>query len=139
MSNTSSATGRPVVPVEARPEPVVVGATGPVDHDELAVQDRGSRAHPDREPGELRQSRGEIEAGRVDDPDVTDARALRRADERDDPVTAPRRLEQVVGGVERVRAGDRPHGRHVARGGERRVEPEGELLVGGHGSTMVAP
>ena len=137
MSNTSSATGRPGAAVEPRPERLVVRATRAVDHDELPVEDRGSRGDPDREAAELREPGREVEPGRVHEPDVAGAGPLGRADEREDPVAAPGGLEQVVGRVERVGARDRPHRRDGARCRERRIEPEGELL-GGHRGSMVA-
>ena len=76
--------------VEPVPKGVVVGPAPGVDHDQLAVQDDGPRRDPDREARQLRQAFGEVAPGRVDDPHLAIARALRRPDERRAPGGRPR-------------------------------------------------
>ena len=127
----------PGPPVEPLAEGVVIRAAAGVHHDQLAVEHRRPGHHPDGQSGELRQPVDQLVAGRVHDPNLAATRRLRRAYERQRAVAAPGGLEQEVGGVEGFGARRRPHGRHVARARERRLEPEGELL--GHRGSMVAP
>ncbi len=124
------------VAVQALAERVVVAAAVRVDDHQLAVEHGGPGGDADGEPGELGEPVGQVAAGRVHDPHGAVARPLRRADEGEHAVSAPGGLEQVVGGVEGVRARRRPHRGHVARARQRRLEPEVQLLD--HLAPMVA-
>ncbi len=113
-----------------------IGATGGVDHDELTVDHRRAGLEPHRQIRELRQQEGQVPPSAVDQPKALSIRhpGVRRFDEGERTFARPARLEEVVGGVERL--GRRP-GQHRPERGRKereiRLEVEGELV--GHGQT----
>ena len=115
---------------------VTIGPTGAVDHDQLAVEDRGTCRDPDGQPGQLGECSRDVHAGRIPDQHLAVADRVRRPDRDQRSLAAPPRLEQVLVRIERFRQRPRQHRPQVREIGQLiGLEPQRELV--GHRS-MVA-
>ena len=114
-----------------------VGAAGRIDHDQLAIEDGRPRSDADRQPGELRQGRGQVASLGVADDDRARPGELGRPDRHERPLAAPPRLEQVIVRIEWRRQRTREHRPEVRELGQL-VGFEAQRKLVGHRRSMVA-